>query len=99
MTMTMTRPHSGAAAQVADSQRQARTADITRRRRTEYLRLPYCRVCGGATGDLSEVSEPQEVACVCLQRQAELTARLRRLAGAHRQEEIIDITEPRRAAG
>jgi hypothetical protein len=100
MTMTMTRPHSGVAAEVADRQREQRTADIIRRRRTEYLHLPYCRICGGATGDLSQVANSEEVACVCIQRQAELTARLRRLTTrSHQEDEIVDITEPRRAAG
>jgi hypothetical protein len=64
---------------VTERDHERRQADKLRRRRTELLHLPWCRICGGATSGTDET----EIMCVCLERQAEFAARLRRIVDRH----------------
>lgn len=70
-------------AALQDRDRERATVAITRRNRVEILRLPYCRLCGGATGGLDQLGDDvvgrDELACVCERQKHALVDRVARI--------------------
>lgn len=73
--MVMTKGSATRESALREVDRERQIENITRRTRVEILGLPYCRVCGGATGDTADV----ELVCVCMIRQVELQRRVAKI--------------------
>lgn len=70
---------------VEERERVRRAEDLHRKRRVELLEItPFCHLCGGATGEVPDVDEPDELACVCSARALLLQSRLAEIVADHR---------------